>query len=48
MVEASSDREELLVVPVAERGGFDPRTDYPRYVRPPLPVVSPAEPARTG
>jgi hypothetical protein len=46
--EASSDREELLVVPVAERGGFDPRTDYPRYVRPPLPVVSPAEPARTG
>jgi predicted amidohydrolase len=48
VVEASSDREELLVVPVAERGGFDPRTDYPRYVRPPLPVVWPAEPARTG
>lgn len=38
LVEASVDREELLVVPVAERGGFDERTDYPRFARPPLPV----------
>ena len=29
LVEASRDQEELLVVPVAELGGFDPRTDYP-------------------
>jgi predicted amidohydrolase len=38
LVEASQDREELLVVPVAELGGFDERTDYPRFVRPSLPV----------
>jgi predicted amidohydrolase len=38
LVEASRDEEELLVVPVAEPGGVDPRTDYPRLVRPPLPV----------
>ncbi|MEX0817453.1 MAG: nitrilase-related carbon-nitrogen hydrolase [Gaiellales bacterium] len=38
LVEASRDREELLVVPVAELGGFDERTDYPKFVRPPLPV----------
>jgi predicted amidohydrolase len=38
LVEASRDREELLVVPVAELGGFDPRTDYPKYIRPPRPV----------
>ena len=29
LVEASRDREELLVVPVAELGGVDWRTDYP-------------------
>jgi len=40
LVEASRDREELLVVPVAEPGGVDPRTDYPRLVRPPLPVTA--------
>jgi (R)-amidase len=39
LVEASRDREELLVVPVAEPGGLDPRTDYPKLVRPPLPVT---------
>ena len=39
LVEASRDREELLVVPVAEPGGVDPRTDYPRLLRPPLPVT---------
>ena len=39
LVEASRDREELLVVPVAEPGGVDPRTDYPKLVRPPLPVT---------
>jgi predicted amidohydrolase len=38
LVEASRDREELLVVPVAEQGGFDERTDYQRYIRPPRPV----------
>jgi predicted amidohydrolase len=38
LVEASRDKEELLTVPVAEHGGFDPRTDYPRYVRPRRPV----------
>lgn len=38
LVEASRDREELLVVPVAERSGFDERTNYPRFVRPPFPV----------
>jgi predicted amidohydrolase len=41
LVEASRDREELLVVPVAERTGFDERTDYPQFVRPPLPVRVP-------
>lgn len=40
LAEASRDREELLVVRVAELGGFDERTDYPRFVRPPLPVRS--------
>jgi (R)-amidase len=39
LAEASRDQEELLVVPVAELGGFDPRTDYPKFVRPPLPVT---------
>ncbi len=39
LVEASRDQEELLVVPVAELGGFDPRTDYPKFVRPPRPVT---------
>ena len=38
LVEASRDQEELVVVPVAEPGGVDPRTDYPKLVRPPLPV----------
>jgi predicted amidohydrolase len=38
LVEASRDREEVLTVPVAEGGGFDPRTDYPKYVRPQQPV----------
>lgn len=41
LVEASRDREELLVVPVAEREGIDPRVDYPKLVRPPLPVTVP-------
>jgi predicted amidohydrolase len=27
LAEASRDQEELLVVPIAELGGFDPRTD---------------------
>ena len=40
LVEASRDAEELLVVPVAELGGFDPRTDYPEFLRPPLRTVS--------
>ena len=39
LVEASRDQEELLVVPVADPGGVDPRTDYPKLVRPPLPVT---------
>jgi predicted amidohydrolase len=39
LVEASRDREELLVVPVVETGGFDVRTDYPRWLRPPLRVA---------
>ncbi len=39
LVEASRDQEELLVVPVAELGGFDERTDYPRLVRPARPVT---------
>ena len=38
LAEASRDREELLLVPVAETAGFDARTDYPKYIRPPLPV----------
>jgi predicted amidohydrolase len=38
LVEASQDREELLVVPVAEPGGFDEQTNYPKLVRPPRPV----------
>lgn len=38
LAEASRDKEELLVVPVAELGGFDPRTDYPKYVHAPKPV----------
>ncbi|MGH2975514.1 MAG: hypothetical protein ACRDLL_11695, partial [Solirubrobacterales bacterium] len=40
LVEASRDKEELLVVPVAEPGGFDPRTDYPRWLRPPLRIAA--------
>jgi (R)-amidase len=40
LVEASRDREELLVVPVAETGGFDWRTDYPRWLRPPLRIAA--------
>jgi predicted amidohydrolase len=39
LFEASRDQEELLVVPVAELGGFDPRTDYPKFVRPTRPVT---------
>ena len=39
VAEASRDQEELLVVPIAELGGFDPRTDYPRYLRPARPVT---------
>jgi predicted amidohydrolase len=39
LVEASRDQEELLVVPVAEPGGFDERTDYPKFVRPTRPVT---------
>jgi predicted amidohydrolase len=42
LVEASRDSEELLVVPVAEPGGFDWRTDYPRWLRPPLRIAAPA------
>jgi predicted amidohydrolase len=42
LVEASRDREELLLVPVAELGGVDWRTDYPRWLRPPLRIASPA------
>jgi predicted amidohydrolase len=38
LVEASQDKEELLVVQVAELGGFDEQTDYPKLVRPPRPV----------
>jgi (R)-amidase len=38
LVEASRDREELLVVTVAELGGFDERTDYPKYIRPSRPI----------
>jgi predicted amidohydrolase len=38
LVEASRDKEELIVAPVAEQGGFDERTDYQRLVRPPRPV----------
>ena len=38
LVEGSRDREELLLVPVAGLGGFDERTDYPKYIRPPRPV----------
>jgi predicted amidohydrolase len=38
LVEASQDREELLVVAVAERSGFDEQADYPKLVRPPRPV----------
>jgi hypothetical protein len=41
LVEASQDREELLVVPIAELGGFDEQTDYPKLVRPPRPVKMP-------
>jgi predicted amidohydrolase len=49
LVEASRDREELLVVPVGERVDQDPRTDYPELVRPPLRVATPGELAgRTG
>lgn len=35
----SYDQEELLVVPIAELGGFDERTDYPKFVRPTRPVT---------
>jgi predicted amidohydrolase len=38
LVEASRDTEELIVAPVAEHGGFDERTDYQKFVRPPRPV----------
>jgi predicted amidohydrolase len=38
LFEASRDEEELVVVPVADLGGVDPRTDYPKFVRPPRPV----------
>jgi predicted amidohydrolase len=38
LVEASRDKEELLVVPVAEIAGFDERTDYPKFLTPPRPV----------
>lgn len=50
LIEASRDREEILIVPVADLGGFDERTDYPRYVRPPRPVrvVEAAERAFAG
>ena len=47
LVEASRDREELLVVPVADPGGVDWRTDYPRWLRPPLRIAAPAR-AGTG
>jgi predicted amidohydrolase len=39
LFEASRDREELIVTPVAELGGSDERTDYPALVRPPPPVT---------
>ena len=39
LAEASRDQEELLVVPVADPGGVDPRTNYPKLLRPPLPVT---------
>lgn len=44
LAEASQDREELLVVEVAELDGFDERSDYPKLVRPsrPVRVVEPA------
>jgi len=45
LVEAGREREELLLVPVAEPGGVDWRTDYPRWLRPPLRIASRA-PAR--
>jgi predicted amidohydrolase len=38
IVEAGRDSEELLVVDVPEPGSGDPRTDYPRLLRDPLPV----------
>lgn len=38
LVEASTDREELLLVQVAELTGFDEQADYPKLIRPPLPV----------
>ena len=38
LAEASRDREELLLVPLAETAGFDARTDYPKYIRPPRAV----------
>jgi predicted amidohydrolase len=41
LVEASRDTEELVVVPVAELGASDERTDYPKFVRDPLPVTVP-------
>jgi (R)-amidase len=41
LVEASRDREELLVVAVAEPGAVDWRTDYPRWLRPPLRIAAP-------
>jgi (R)-amidase len=41
LVEASRDKEELLVVTVPELGGFDPRTDYPDFLRPPLRIGQP-------
>ncbi len=39
LVEASRDREELIVAPVATPGGSDERTDYPNLVGQPLPVT---------
>lgn len=38
LAEASDSREELQLVQVGELGGFDERTDYPKYIRPPRPV----------
>lgn len=38
LVEASMDREELVVVPVPEIAGFDERSDYPNFIPPPRPV----------